>query len=128
MVSRLPLPMTRAEVFEGREMVEGFVKLIVAALIVTELPLAPPRVVLPVTARVPLIVVRPEPGLRTILPLDAEPSVRVCALVVVIVPSPVSERALLPVPETEAVGVPPALFMKANFALVVAFPPTSRSF
>ena len=62
-----------------------------------------------------------------ILPVLVVPSVNVCLFVVPIVPSPVSERALLPVPEMEAVGVPPATFKKPNLALVVAVEPSNRS-
>jgi len=63
------------------------------------------------------------------LPVVALPSWRVCALVVPRTPLPVRKVALLPeLAEMLAVGVPAATLVKANFALAVAFPPTSRSF
>ena len=42
-------------------------------------------------------------------------------------PLPVRDKALLPVPEIEAVGVPPATLRKPNLALLVAVEPSNRS-
>src|SRR5262249_38944276 len=57
---------------------------------------------------------------RTMLPITEEPKVRFCPLVVDMVPVAVrhSEFALLP--DMEAVGVPAATLMKANFDEPVA--------
>ena len=67
------------------------------------------------------------PELLRMLPVEADPRVSVWALVVPMVPLPVNDKALLPVPAILAVGVPAALLTKANLADVVAEPPTSRS-
>jgi len=60
------------------------------------------------------------------LPVVALPSWRVWLLVVPRIPVALSEVAPV-VADNEAVGVPPATFTKANFALVVAVDPRSRS-
>ena len=61
------------------------------------------------------------------LPVVAEPSVSVWPLVVPMLPVASSDSALLLAPEMDAVGVPPATFTKANFALVVAVDPSRKS-
>jgi len=69
----------------------------------------------------------PKPN-KSILPVVSEPSVSVCLFAVPIVPVPVRNRALPPAfAEIDAVGVPPATLLKANFALDVAAAPRSKS-
>src|SRR5579859_37623 len=64
---------------------------------------------------------------KTMLPVLLSPSVKDCFAVVASVPA--AERYTPPgVPaETEATGVPPATFINANFAELVAVDPSSRS-
>src|SRR6266513_2888601 len=82
-----------------------------------------------VTALVPLTdILLPPLKLKLIFPVVAEPSVRVCLLVVPIFPSPSTERAFAPeLAEIEATGVPPALLRNPNLALEVDVPPSRRS-
>src|SRR5579864_7104958 len=111
----------------ARERREGLARFSVAALIVTELPLAPPRVVFPLTVRLLPTVVRPEPGVRTILPDEAPPRVRVCPFVVPSVSSAVRKVLLLLPAESDAVGTPLFTLIKANLADAVALPPIRTS-
>ena len=61
-------------------------------------------------------------------PVEEEPMVNVCLLVVARLPSPVMYRALFPLfAEIEAVGVPELMFVIANFAALVEIPPIRRS-
>src|SRR5690349_8142811 len=79
-----------------------------------------------VAPAIPLMVrLLPVPTIRLRSPVEADPRVRDCSFVVAIVPFPVSERELLPVPAIEAVGVPPATLVKANLAVLVAVEPSS---
>jgi len=89
----------------------------------------------PVEVRVPAAVTLAPDAVRAVLPaeirltfpVDRLPMFKVCPLVVVSVPSPANESALLPVPEIEAVGVPLPTLRKPNFALAVAVAPSKRS-
>jgi hypothetical protein len=68
-------------------------------------------------------------GANTILPVPAAPMVNVCPFVVPNVPVPVKYVALFPLfAEILAVGVFPALFKKANLALLVEVPPRRTSY
>ena len=80
---------------------------------------------LPARVRLPVVVRTLALEKKLILPVV--PRVRVCPLVVPMVPLPVRDKALFPVPEILAVGVPPATLMKANFAELVALEPSKRS-
>ena len=63
-----------------------------------------------------------------ISPVEEEPRVRVCLLVVPSTPAPVRYVALSPeLAEMEAVGVPLLTFMKANLEEEVDTPPRVRS-
>jgi len=65
---------------------------------------------------------------KLMLPVEPLPNCNVCLFVVPRTPVPVSNVALLPLPaEIEAVGTPPATLVNANFALVVACDPSSKS-
>jgi len=66
-------------------------------------------------------------GARTMLPVPAAPSCKVCPLVVASVPAAVRYVALLFEPDIDAVGVPPATLTKANLAEAVELPPSSTS-
>ena len=100
----------------------------------------PPNVVTPVpplaTVSVPderipdaFVCTAPAPNpARTMFPVDGEPKVNVCLLVVAIVPLPERVNALAPLfAEIEAVGVPPATPVKANLAEDEVLPPINRS-
>ena len=66
--------------------------------------------------------------LKTMLPVDEEPSVSVCAFVVPRTPDPVRYAALLPLfADIDAVGVPLFTLVNANFADCVVVPPRRRS-
>src|SRR5260221_631921 len=77
----------------------------------------------------PLAVRAVDPAeVKTTFPVLLPPSVRLCALVVPRLPSPVKKVVLLDrFPEREAVGTPDATFSKANFAALVEVPPSRRS-
>src|SRR6266446_131755 len=67
-------------------------------------------------------------GAKIIFPVVPLPNVKVCAFVVPSTPAPVKNVALFPkFAETDAVGVPPELLIKANFAEADEFPPTNIS-
>lgn len=92
------------------------------------------NVVAPVWVKLPESVVastkliRPVPEFKTMLPVVSPPKVKVCALVVPRLPAPVRNVLLFVVPaEIEAVGVPPATFMKANRAEAVEVLPSKIS-
>jgi len=63
---------------------------------------------------------------KLILPVVALPNWSVCLLVVPNTPVAVNEVAPV-VPAIDAVGVPPATLVKANFALLVAVEPNNKS-
>ena len=73
------------------------------------------------------LILRLAPGTKLMSPVEAEPMVNVCLLVVKILPLASNERALLEAPEILAVGVPEFTPVKANLALAVETPPTRRS-
>jgi hypothetical protein len=67
-------------------------------------------------------------GANTIFPVPAAPRVNVWLFVVPTIPPPVRYAAVLAtLPAIEAVGVPLFTFTNANFALVVALAPKSKS-
>src|SRR3989344_8759552 len=68
-------------------------------------------------------VIAEDPESTTISPVVDPPMVKVCILVVLITPAASKVRS----PEIVAVGVPPAIFMKAIFAEDVAVPPIKIS-
>jgi len=96
------------------------VKLIPAAFPVSVIPVVPASVRLPVDVRTLAL------EKKLMLPVVPLPSCKVWLLVV---PSiPVAVRDVAPVvPEIEAVGVPPATLVKANFAEAVDVPPSRKS-
>src|SRR5579872_5804743 len=80
---------------------------------------------IPARVKLPEVVRTLAPEKKLILP--EVPRVNVCPLVVPRVPLPERNVALLPVPEIEAVGIPPATLVKANLAELVALEPSNRS-
>jgi len=64
---------------------------------------------------------------KLMLPVVPLPSCKVCLFVVPRTPVAVSDVAPIVPAETDAVGVPPATLVNANFALLVAVEPSSRS-
>jgi len=83
-------------------------------------------IVVPLSVKLPAVVSTLLLLKKLILPV--EPSVSVWLLVVPSTPAPVRKVALLPfAAEMEAVGIPPALFKKPNFAEAVAVPPSRTS-
>jgi len=80
----------------------------------------------PASVRLPALVSELFALKKFMLPVEPLPSWRVWKLVVPRIPVAVREAAPV-VPETEAVGVPPATLITANLAELVAVPPISRS-
>src|SRR5579872_3225503 len=89
-------------------------------------PVVPPRVPLPARERLPRVSRTLAFEKKLILPVEPFPNWRVCLLLVPRTPVAVSEVAPV-VPETEAVGVPPATLVTANLAELVAVPPRRKS-
>jgi len=96
-----------------------------ALLAVSFSPVVPPKVPFPARERFPSVSITLLLEKKFTLPVV--PSVRLCPLVVPIVPVDVNDNAILFAPEMEAVGVPPATLVKANLAEPVAVEPRSRS-
>lgn len=95
----------------------------VVADVITPVPVVPKRMAL-------FPVDDPNPMLPSaMLPVDKEPRLSVCMFVVPSTPPPVRNVALLPLfADIDAVGVPPATLMKANFALADDIPPNKTSY
>ena len=79
----------------------------------------------PLSVKLPVLVIKLLPLKKFTLPVV--PRVRDWPFCVPITPLPLSESAFVPVPEIEAVGVPPATLRNPNFALAVALDPSKRS-
>jgi len=79
------------------------------------------------SVRLPVVVSTFAVEKKLILPVPAAPSCKVCPLVVASVPVAVRYVALLFAADRDAVGVPPATLVNANFALTVALLPSSKS-
>jgi len=89
-------------------------------------PVVPPKVPLPASVRLPEVERALALEKKLMLPVEALPNWRVCLLLVPRMPLELND--VEPVePEAEAVGLPPATLVKANFAEVVAVDPSKRS-